>query len=140
MSRFVLELLDKSHDRKGFTCGLESIDDYLRKTARGHTEKGVSLTRVLVEVNAVAPKPILGYFALTPIMVEAAGWPEVPKGLPKNPVGAVLLGRMARGLRRATGGDRVDACLAVLGARDPRCALPQEVAHAQGQRRPVRAE
>lgn len=53
---------------------------------------------------------------------------------------AVLLGRMARGLRRATGGDRVDACLAVLGARDPRCALAQEVAHAQGQRRPVRAE
>jgi len=27
-------------------------------------------------------------------MVEAAGWPQVPKGLPRNPVGAVLLGRM----------------------------------------------
>jgi hypothetical protein len=25
-------------------------------------------------------------------MVEAAGWPEVPKRLPRNPVGAILLG------------------------------------------------
>lgn len=53
---------------------------------------------------------------------------------------AALLARMARGLRRAVGGDRVDACLAVLGAADSRCALAQEVAHAKGQRRPVGAQ
>ncbi|HSP41582.1 MAG TPA: GNAT family N-acetyltransferase [Luteolibacter sp.] len=95
MSRFVLELLDASHDRKSFASGLASVDDYLKRTARGHTEKGVSLTRVLVTEDATPPKPILGYFTLTPCMVEAAGWPEVPKGLPRNPVGAVLLGRLA---------------------------------------------
>lgn len=94
MSRFALELLDGSHDRKSFDSGLETIDRYLKETARGHTEKGVSLTRVLVPAEAGAPKPILGYFTLTPCMVEAAGWPEVPKGLPRNPVGAVLLGRL----------------------------------------------
>ena len=94
MSRYALELLDKTHDRKRFECGLESIDRYLKEIARGHTERGVSLTRVLVDAEAKPPKPILGYFALTPCLVEAAGWPEVPKGLPKNPVGAILLGRM----------------------------------------------
>ena len=95
MSRYALELLDASHDRKAFFSGLDSVDDYLRQTARGHTEKGVSLTRVLVMADATAPKPVLGYFTLAPCMVEAAGWPEVPKGLPRNPVGAVLLGRLA---------------------------------------------
>ncbi len=94
MSRFVLELLDASHDRPGFDSGLESIDGYLRTTARSHTEKGVSLTRVIVDANATPPKPILGYFTLTPCMVQADGWPQVPKHLPRNPVGAVLLGRM----------------------------------------------
>lgn len=94
MSRFALELLDAFHDRRTFESGLESIDRYLRETARGHTDKGVSLTRVLVHADAAPPKPILGYFTLTPCMVEAAGWPEVPKALPRNPVGAVLLGRL----------------------------------------------
>ena len=94
MSSFALELLDATHDRKAFVSGLPSVDAYLKETARGHTEKGVSLTRVLVKAEARAPKPILGYFTLTPCLVEAAGWPEVPKGLPRNPVGAVLLGRL----------------------------------------------
>lgn len=94
MSKFALELLDGTHDRKGFHCGLESIDRYLKETARGHTEKGVSLTRVLVSSDSFKPKPILGYFSLTPCVIEASGWPDVPKGLPKNPVGAILLGRM----------------------------------------------
>lgn len=95
MSRFALELLDRSHDRKSFCSGLATVDDYLKQTARGHTEKGVSLTRVLVSADAVAPKPILGFFTLAPCMVEAAGWPDVPRGLPRNPVGAVLLARLA---------------------------------------------
>ncbi len=94
MSRFVLELLDGSHDRKAFELGLETIDQYLKETARGHTDKGVSLTRVLVAAEAAPPKQILGYFTLAPCMVEATGWPKVPKGLPRNPVGAVLLGRL----------------------------------------------
>lgn len=95
MSRFALELLDVTHDRKSFASGLPSVDAYLRETARSHTEKGVSLTRVLVHADAKSPKPILGYFTLAPCLVEAAGWPDVPKGLPRNPVGAVLLGRLA---------------------------------------------
>lgn len=104
MSKFALELLDASHDRKSFQSGLQSIDRYLKETARGHTEKGVALTRVLVSVDAIPPNPILGYFTLAPCMVEAEGWPEVPKGLPRNPVGAVLLGRMGVNSKAQGGG------------------------------------
>ena len=38
MSKFVLEQLGKEHNRKGFKSGLESVDRYLKETARGHTE------------------------------------------------------------------------------------------------------
>ena len=48
MSSYVLELLDESHDLVGFVSGLDSVDRCLRETARGHMEKGVSVTRVLI--------------------------------------------------------------------------------------------
>jgi predicted N-acetyltransferase YhbS len=58
-------------------------------------DKGVSVTRVLVEAEAKAPKPVLGYFTLSNITVEVREWPGVPKGLPRQAVSAVLLGRLS---------------------------------------------
>lgn len=94
-SRFALEVLSREHDRAGFTSGLESVDRYLRETARGHLEKGVSVTRVLVEKTGVSPKQIAGYFTLTVCEAVAGAWPLAPKGLPNRPVPVVLLGRLA---------------------------------------------
>lgn len=95
MSKFDLELLSDDHDRKGFRCGKDSLDRYLRETAKGHLTKGVSITRVLVERNACKPKAVLGYFTLTSTVASAANWPGVSKGLPSMPVPMVLLGRIA---------------------------------------------
>lgn len=95
MSGFDLELLSAEHDRKGFSCGKEALDRYLRETARGHLAKGVSITRVLVERDAGKPKPILGYFTLASIVAAATNWPGAAKGLPDMPVPMVLLGRLA---------------------------------------------
>lgn len=95
MSGFDLELLSEDHDRKGFRCGKESLERYLRETAKGHLVKGVSITRVLVERGARKPKPVLGYFTLTSTLAKASGWPGTAKGLPSAPVPMVLLGRLA---------------------------------------------
>jgi GNAT superfamily N-acetyltransferase len=95
MSSYALEILAECHDRAGFTSGMESVDRYLRETARGHLSKGVSVTRVLVEACVPPPKAIAGYFTLSGITVEAKDWPGAPKGLPKQAVSAVLLGRLA---------------------------------------------
>jgi len=94
MSGFDLELLSDAHDRKGFRCGKESLERYLRETAKGHLTKGVSITRVLVERNVRTPKPVLGYFTLTSTVASAANWPRAAKGLPSMPVPMVLLGRI----------------------------------------------
>lgn len=95
MSGFDLELLSDEHDRKGFRCGRDSLERYLRETAKGHLSKGVGITRVLVERGIRKPKPILGYFTLTSTVANAANWPGVAKGLPSMPVPMVLLGRLA---------------------------------------------
>jgi GNAT superfamily N-acetyltransferase len=95
MSAYDLELLSDRHNKKGFHCGKENLDAYLRETAKGHLLKGVSVTRVLVENGAAVPIPILGYFTLTMILAEAANWPGAAKGLPRMPVPIVLLGRLA---------------------------------------------
>lgn len=95
MSAFDLELLSDVHDRKGFRCGKESLERYLRETAKGHFAKGVSVTRVLVQRGSSKPKPILGYFTLTGTLATASLWPDVAKGLPMAPVPMVLLGRLA---------------------------------------------
>jgi GNAT superfamily N-acetyltransferase len=95
MSGFDLELLSDDHDRKKFRCGSESLERYLRETAKSHLTKGVSITRVMVERNAQKPKPILGYFTLTSTLAKAVNWPGTVKGLSGMPVPIVLLGRLA---------------------------------------------
>ena len=95
MSGFDLELLSDDHDRKGFRCGSESLDRYLRETAKGHLTKGVSITRVMVERVDSKPRLILGYYTLTSTLAKAANWPGTAKGLPSMPLPIVLLGRLA---------------------------------------------
>ena len=95
MSEFDLELLSDRHDRKGFRCGRESLERYLREVAKGHLSKGVSITRVLVERGTQKPKAILGYFTLTSTVASAVDWPGTAKGLPSMPVPLVLLGKLA---------------------------------------------
>lgn len=109
MLSYILELLDGSHSRAQFVSGLDSVDRYLGETARGHMEKGVSITRVLVETEATPPKIVLGYFTLSNITVEAREWPGAPKGLPRQAVSAVLLGRLA--VAQAAHGQGIGAML-----------------------------
>ncbi|MGH9646269.1 MAG: GNAT family N-acetyltransferase [Bryobacteraceae bacterium] len=91
-----VELLAKSHDRDGFDCGIETLNLFLKQTARQHAERGISRTYALVDENAVAQKPIIGFFALNigQIKSEALS-PEQAQKLPRN-VSGVRLGRLAR--------------------------------------------
>ena len=58
-----IELLSRRHNRAGFDCGNPELNDYLRHTARQHTEKGLSRTDVLVD--DAAPNEILGYVTVS---------------------------------------------------------------------------
>jgi len=70
----IIRPLDSSHDRKAFDCGVPVLNDFLRKTARQHRDKGLSNTFVLLDENA--PQEILGFFTLSFLEVDAATLPE----------------------------------------------------------------
>ena len=90
-----VEPLSREHDRGGFDCGVEALNAYLRNTARQHLEKQISMTYVLVEEAATAPKPVLGYFTVGMCEILAADIsPKFAKKYPPK-VPAIRLGRLA---------------------------------------------
>ncbi len=90
-----IEPLSKLHDRESFDCGSPPLNTFLKQTARQHAEKGISRTFVLVEGDAIAPKPILGFFALNVCQIRSEELaPADAKRLPRDAAG-VRLGRLA---------------------------------------------
>ena len=86
--------LSKKHDRDGFDCGVGALNDFLRRTARQHIEKGLSVTSV--SVSDPQPDRILGYYTLVFVEVEPAQLPsQVAKPLPAHRVPAIKLVRLA---------------------------------------------
>jgi GNAT superfamily N-acetyltransferase len=57
-----IETLGRDHDRSGFDCGNDALNQYLGKNARQHLNKGISRTFVLVDEKM--PTEILGFFTL----------------------------------------------------------------------------
>ena len=90
-----IELLAKFHDRDGFDCGSEPLNQFLKQTARQHAARGISRTFVLVDEDASDPKPIVGFFSLNlcQIKSESLSGAEAKK-LPCD-VSGVRLGRLA---------------------------------------------
>ena len=90
-----VELLDATHDRGGFDCGVEALNRYLQQIARQHIAKGISKTFVMVEEHAAAPKPVLGIFTISLCQVLGQQVPaKWSKKLPEQ-IPAMRLGRLA---------------------------------------------
>lgn len=88
----VLPLLG-SHDRQGFDCGRQELNDWLRRVARQHQDKGLSKT--FVAIREETPDCICGYYALTLAELENRHLPAVwRKKLPRR-IPGVRLGRLA---------------------------------------------
>jgi len=90
-----VELLDATHDRGGFDCGVEPLNRYLQQIARQHMVKGISKTFVLVDAHAAAPKPVLGFFTISLCQVLGQQVPaKWARKLPEQ-IPAMRLGRLA---------------------------------------------
>jgi ribosomal protein S18 acetylase RimI-like enzyme len=93
-----IELLSRGHEREDFSCGERDLDDYLKRTARQHNDKGISRTFVLVDSDA--PAKIWGFFTLASCEVVAAELPpEYAKKYPRK-APAAKLARLAVGMDR----------------------------------------
>lgn len=90
----VIRLLDSNHDRSGFHCGVASLDDYIQKLARQDVKRRVS--RVFVATVAKQPNSVVGYYTLSTLSIELSQLPQaLARKLPRHPVPAALLGRLA---------------------------------------------
>lgn len=88
-----IQPLRGNHDRRKFDCGRNELNEWLRRYARQHQERGISQTFVGVELDA--PAKIPGYYALTACEVVTAELPaEMGGKLPRKAPG-ILLGRLA---------------------------------------------
>lgn len=84
----------KAHNRKGFSCGVPALDDYLRNRAQQHQRDGISTTHVLVDDDE--PARILGYCALSAAQLHLTELQEDDRRrLPSYPVPAMRMGRLA---------------------------------------------
>jgi ribosomal protein S18 acetylase RimI-like enzyme len=89
--------LSGSHDRQGFDCGRQELNDWLRRVARQHQDKGLSKTFVAVLQEEAAR--ICGYYALTLTELEAQQLPAVWRRKLPRQVPGVRLGRLAVDVR-----------------------------------------
>ena len=92
----LVEPLDAArHGRDDFSCGVASLDAYLKTQATQDVRRKANAVFVLVE--AASPRKVLGYFTLCAYGVSHGDVPEaMRKHLPRYPlVSATLIGRLA---------------------------------------------
>jgi predicted GNAT family N-acyltransferase len=90
---FHVEVLSDSHDRTGFSCGVEALDAYFRRQARQEVERRVAAVFVITSDS----KEVAAFYTLSSLSVPGSGLPEQfkKKLSSRAPVGMTLLGRMA---------------------------------------------
>jgi predicted GNAT family N-acyltransferase len=104
-----LEPLGKHHDRAEYTCGIESLDSYLKTQASQDMRRKANAVFVLVPEER--PNRIVGYFTLCSYGLAPGTIPdEARKHIPRYPlVSATLIGRLA--ISMASQGRRLGSLL-----------------------------
>ena len=89
------EALARHHDRDGFSCGVDSLDRYLRTQAGQDVRRKANAVFILVESNK--PSFVLGYYTLCATALPQGDVPMAArKHIPRYPlVSATLVGRLA---------------------------------------------
>jgi len=90
----VIEPLSSIHDRSGFLCGESALDSYIKRQAKQDVKRRVS--RVFVAIETDNPSCIVAYYTLSTLSIELSHLPQsLARRLPKHPIPAALLGRLA---------------------------------------------
>lgn len=92
------EPISKKHDREGFDCGEDSLNEFLRRHARRSHELGGAKT--FLAIDNADNETILGFYSLSTASVAYARTPEiVRRGLARHDVRGFRLARLAVDLK-----------------------------------------
>ena len=90
----VIAPLNATHDRVRFHCNVEALDQYIHKQAGQDIKRRIS--RIFVAALPGSPKEVIGYYSLSTLSIQLSQLPEkLARKLPKHPVPAALIGRLA---------------------------------------------
>jgi len=94
MARFTIMPLTSEHDRKGFSCGVEALDNYFHKQVSQDMRRRVAACYVAVDIET---DRIAGFYTLSAGSVPLVDMPEqLAKRLPRyQAVPVARLGRLA---------------------------------------------
>ena len=88
-----VEPLGAHHDRDSFSCGIAELDEYIRKRASQDVRRRIA--RVFVATGDT-PRGIAGYYSLSAASFRREELAEeIARRLPRYPVPAAILGRLA---------------------------------------------
>ena len=95
-SDYRVEPLGEQHDRAAFSCGVAALDQYFcGDPIKQDVSRKITNAFVLIPDG----KFVAGFYTLSPISILSADLPpSLAKKLPGRPIGATLIGRMARDL------------------------------------------
>jgi len=83
--------LDTAIDRSNFSCGSEPLDRYIKQFISQDIKRNLTIA-----YGAYKEKRLIGFYTLSATSIDTGELPEkLVKKLPKYPVPAVLIGRLA---------------------------------------------
>lgn len=87
-----IEAISHQHLRDQFDCGQPPLNEYLLRYARQNDDNNIAKAFVAVDDE----NRVLGYYCISSASVEFEELPEeIAKGLPRYPMPAALIGRLA---------------------------------------------
>jgi len=90
----MFEKLSRDFARDDFDCGIESLNDFLKRYALQNIKKNISVT--MVAASEENRKKILGYYSVSMAQVDFEDLPaDLAKGIPRYPVPAMRIGRLS---------------------------------------------
>jgi len=88
--------LEKTSNKEEFDCGIEELNEYIKKYARQYQERGLSTTFTII---SQLDKKVIGYYSLSQSKIEKEALSlEDQKKVPNCEIGVILLGKLARTL------------------------------------------
>jgi ribosomal protein S18 acetylase RimI-like enzyme len=93
MAEWIIERLQKEHDRSAFTCGKAPLDNFLRALVSQYEKRKLGRTYVAIEPGQTR---VAGYYTLATGSFDFSSLDEnARKKLPEHPVPTLHLGRLA---------------------------------------------
>ena len=91
---YIVQPIQKRHDRSDFDCGNHFLNDYLQQFARQNHNKGIA--RAFVMVPEETENPVVGYYTLSAGSLSFKHIPQkIQKSLPKYPIPVARIGELA---------------------------------------------